>query len=243
MIQGDRNYLKASLTRGMLELQNRLIDLYVGNLQSIGTQAALIGAFSFAGIGEITMPNTGYTWLGLQFMYDCFIHATLCLSIWATAQSTIVTMYGPAVALKGAEFDTVLYVADKIRDQRRLVLFIGAGDNSQLSYYGLLIPCTASLTCIFLATIANFWAKIPPAVALSTTIVYVIGYTFTIVEGIRCYNVFHPESTTVLTKISGALPFHNMSAISICLSSSRFLVLSCTFVDLCMPAPAPAMRV
>lgn len=49
MIQGDKNYLRATLTRGMLELQSRLINLYVGNLQSIGTQAALIGAFSFAG--------------------------------------------------------------------------------------------------------------------------------------------------------------------------------------------------
>lgn len=135
MIQGDRNYLKATLTRGMLELQKRLIDLYVGNLQSIGTQAALVGAFAFAGIGEITMPTTGYTWLGLSFLYDCFIHATLCLSIWATAQATIVTMYGPAVALKGAEFDTVLYVAEKIREQRRLVLFIGAGECFTFLYY------------------------------------------------------------------------------------------------------------
>jgi len=194
MIHGDKNYLKATLTKGMLELQTRLINLYVGNLQSIGTQAALIGAFSFAGIGEITMPTTGYTWIGLEFLYDCFIHATLCLSIFATAQSTLVTMHGPAVALKGAEFDTVLFVANKIRDQRRLVLFIGA----------------ASLTCIFLATIFNFWAKIPPAVALSTTIVYVVGYAFTVREGLRCYDAFHPGSKTAMEKVTVTLSGRNL---------------------------------
>jgi hypothetical protein len=49
MLQGDRSYLKASLTRGILDMQNRLIKLYVVNLQAIGTQAAFIAGFSFLG--------------------------------------------------------------------------------------------------------------------------------------------------------------------------------------------------
>ena len=32
MLHGDKSYLKATLTRGLLELQNRLIELYTGNL-------------------------------------------------------------------------------------------------------------------------------------------------------------------------------------------------------------------
>lgn len=126
MLHGDKSYLKATLTRGLLELQNRLIELYTGNLQAIGTQAALIGAFAFAGIGEISMPKSGYTWIGLSYFYDFFIHMTLCLSIFAVTQSTVVTIFGPAVALKGADTDVVLYIAQVIRDQRKNVLFIGA---------------------------------------------------------------------------------------------------------------------
>lgn len=49
MIQADRSYLKASLTRGILDMQNRLIKLYVVNLRAIGTQAAFIAGFSFLG--------------------------------------------------------------------------------------------------------------------------------------------------------------------------------------------------
>lgn len=194
----------------------------------------------YPGIGEIKMPQTGYPWLGLDFLYDCFIHATLCLSIWATAQSTIVTMYGPAVALKGAEFDTVLYVADNIRTQRRLVLFIGAGryhskdvSRQRLQLLDIFFNThshIASLTSIFLATIFNFWAKIPPGVALSTTIVYVIGYVFTVLEGIRCYNVFHPESSTILTKVSGTRHVLHVCAGVVCIRTFTHL---CVGVALC----------
>lgn len=184
MLHGDKNYLKASLTRGLLELQNRLIALYTGNLQAIGTQAALIGAFAFAGIGEIQIPDTGYTGIGFTYFYEFFIHATLCLSIFAVSQSTVVTIFGPSIALKGAEADVVLYVAQLIRQQRKNVLFIGAG----------------TVTCIFCATIANFWAKIPPGVAGSATVIFFIGYCFIASEGLRCYNAFHPDSRNIKTK-------------------------------------------
>lgn len=77
------------------------------------------------------------------------------------------TIFGPAVALKGAETDVVLYIAQVIRDQRKNVLFIGA----------------ATVTCIFCATIANFWAKIPAVVAASATVVFFVGYCFIVSEG------------------------------------------------------------
>ena len=156
----------------------------LGNLQAIGTQAALIGAFAFAGIGEIQMPKSGYTWIGLSYFYDFFIHATLCLSIFAVSQSTVVTIFGPSVALKGADTDVVLYIAHVIRNQRKNVLFIGA----------------ATVTCIFCATIANFWAKIPAPVAASATVVFFVGYCFIVTEGLRCYNAFHPDSKNIRTK-------------------------------------------
>ena len=130
------------------------------------------------------MPKSGYTWIGLSYFYDFFIHATLCLSIFAVSQSTVVTIFGPSVALKGADTDVVLYIAQVIRDQRKNVLFIGA----------------ATVTCIFCATIANFWAKIPAPVAASGTIVFVVGYFFIVSEGLKCYNAFHPDSKNIRTR-------------------------------------------
>lgn len=77
------------------------------------------------------MPKSGYTWIGLSYFYDFFIHMTLCLSIFAVSQSTVVTIFGPAVALKGADTDVVLYIAQVIRDQRKNVLFIGAATGEE----------------------------------------------------------------------------------------------------------------
>jgi hypothetical protein len=49
MLYGDRNFLKASVTKSLVELQTRLINLYVSNLRSLGTQATLMGFFCVEG--------------------------------------------------------------------------------------------------------------------------------------------------------------------------------------------------
>lgn len=92
-------------------------------------------------------------------------------------------MWGPALGLKAADADIVLYVARNIRKQRRNVLMIGA----------------ATLTAMYFSCISYLWNAIPTEVACSVTIVFLFGYWFTIVEGIGCYNAFHPESTDMRT--------------------------------------------
>ena len=48
MIAANKRLLKATLTEGVLSIQQNLIDLYTANLSAMGTQAALIGGFAFA---------------------------------------------------------------------------------------------------------------------------------------------------------------------------------------------------
>ena len=49
MLVADKKLLKANLEKGMLAMQSRLIELYVANLQSVGTQAAFIAAMAYVG--------------------------------------------------------------------------------------------------------------------------------------------------------------------------------------------------
>jgi hypothetical protein len=49
MLFGDKSYLKASLAKGVLDMNYRLINVYVSNLQAIGTQAAFIAGCAFNG--------------------------------------------------------------------------------------------------------------------------------------------------------------------------------------------------
>jgi len=50
MIAANKRLLKATLTEGVLSIQQNLIDLYTNNLSAMGTQAALIGGFAFAAV-------------------------------------------------------------------------------------------------------------------------------------------------------------------------------------------------
>lgn len=50
MIAANKRLLKATLTEGVLQIQNNLIQLYTNNLGAMGVQAALIGGFAFAAV-------------------------------------------------------------------------------------------------------------------------------------------------------------------------------------------------
>ena len=93
-------------------------------------------------------------------------------------------LWGPALGLKAADADVVLYVARQIRQQRRNVLIIGA--------------CT--LTSMYCACISYLWNAVQTEVACSITFLFLVGYWFTVVEAIGCYNAFHPESLNMKTQ-------------------------------------------
>ncbi len=94
MIEADRNLLKASLTSGLLEIQQRLVDNYTKNLQSLGTMGALIGGFALSGVQEINFPNTGAGSLYNQIVYGALITTALSVSLLVVSQCTIVTING-----------------------------------------------------------------------------------------------------------------------------------------------------
>ena len=125
MIAADRNMLKASLTRGILEIQLNLVNLYTSNLNAIATQAALVAGFSFTGIAETTYPGHGVVPLTLGYFYYFF--DTLCLvsGLFAVSQATIVTLYGPAMALSGETPEAVTRSVVLMRDQQDFVFKVG----------------------------------------------------------------------------------------------------------------------
>jgi hypothetical protein len=193
MIQGDRSYLKASLTRGILDMQNRLIKLYVVNLQAIGTQAAFIAGFSFLGkqerghrrvyhltfigIGSIIMPKTGEGWNGLHWMFDSSIHITFCLCLFMTSHAMLITVHAPSRALKGVDFEVVSTITRVIQQHKYFILWLGA----------------IAITTLFIASMMNYWAKLVWQVSVLVTFVNIVGFVFVMVEGLRVYNIFHPD--------------------------------------------------
>jgi hypothetical protein len=125
MIVGDRNMMKASLAKGILEIQLYLVEFYTRNLSAFGDQGALLAGFAYTAIFEAVYPNRIV--FQYWFSYPYYFFSTICLisSLFIVTQSTIVTMYGPAMALSGETPESVASSVLNMRRQQTLIFKIG----------------------------------------------------------------------------------------------------------------------
>jgi len=173
MIAANKRYLKANLTQGVLGIQTNLINLYSNNLSAVATQAALIGGFSFTAVSTLA-NSTNVEGLALSyFYYVCF---TVCLvaALFVLSQSTIVVMFGPTMALKGASDEAVKVAAGHMMAQQFLIFQVAA----------------VSISALFLGSCILSWANYPVGIATITTVIYLVGYYWLIKLGLEAYSTF-----------------------------------------------------
>jgi hypothetical protein len=144
------------------------------------------------------MPRTGSDWRGLFYLFDFFIHLTFSLCLWATSHATLITVYGPTIALKCLEFETVSTISQMIQTQKYFVLWIG----------GL------ALTSLFLASIMNYWAKLTWPIALLVTVINVVGFIILFLKSLEVYNIFHPGQEVELMDLLGGVITWKRSSMS-----------------------------
>ena len=78
MIVADKRVLKANLAKGSIAVQYKLITLYVNNLSTLGTNAALIAVMTLVGLIETEYPMEGFIPDGVFSVVFYF----LCLLAW-----------------------------------------------------------------------------------------------------------------------------------------------------------------
>jgi hypothetical protein len=176
MIVGDRNMMKASLAKGILEIQLYLVDFYTRNLSAFGDQGALLAGFAYTAIFEAVYPNKIVMQYWLSYPYYFF--STICLisSLFIVTQSTIVTMYGPAMALSGETAESVASSVLNMRKQQTLIFKIGI----------------VAIAALYLSGISFSWARGPPGVASICTLIYVCGFYYMVKVGRETYLQFAP---------------------------------------------------
>lgn len=76
MIVADKNLLRATLTRGMITLQQKLIDLYINNLNSLSISGALVAGFAYTVQMKYTL---GYSSERLCRSLDCIGNLRNCI--------------------------------------------------------------------------------------------------------------------------------------------------------------------
>jgi magnesium-transporting ATPase (P-type) len=188
----------------VLGIQTNLISLYSNNLSAVATQAALIGGFSFTAV-SVQYDATGPTQLALSyFYYVCF---TVCLvsSLFVLSQATIVVMFGPTMALKGASDESVKFAAGHMMQQQLVILR----------------AASVAITSLFLAACILSWANYPLGIAAITTVVYVVSYYYLAKFGYEAYRTFVPKDENAflepLLESVGLLTSNNNNSKSIIL--------------------------
>ena len=177
MIQADKNLLRATMTAGMLSLQQELIQLYCQNLNAIAVSGSLLAGFAYTGIAEIEYNTNGFTSIVIQYLYFFFVTATITTGFFMVCQSTIVTVFAPTRALKGESSEVVLNVVRNIQSQQTLIFQVAI----------------VMITCLFGHCITNIWAHSDRiAVCIPITLMYIIGYIVIAYETKRFYDNFHP---------------------------------------------------
>lgn len=193
MIAANKRLLKATLTQGVLGIQITLIQLYTQNLTAVATQAALLAGFAFAAISspldwkEITEAQ----YILSYFFYFCF---TICLiaALYALSQATIVTMFGPSMALKADDSDAVRIASEFMRQQQVKVFNIGV----------------IAISALFIGSAVLTWAIYPLPIAGLCCLCYLFGYYTVLVEGAKAFEIFVPHlDVTVDDELKGAQQF------------------------------------
>ena len=161
MIAANKRFIKADLTRGVLNIQQLLITLYIQNMNSCATQAALVCGFSFnvmvSSASFITVETTSDMALYVLYFASCTL--SFLFGLMVLGLSTVVVMFGPAKALKSEREDAVKEAAEVMRKEQRTVFFCGG-------------------MCVFfllLGSVFQAWAMYNVETAIVVTILLCIG--------------------------------------------------------------------
>ena len=165
MIAANKKLLQTQLTEGVLTLQSQLIDLYTNNLNVLATQFALIMGFTSSSL--IGNRDAGYPgdydnsyidralcYTYMFFLTFCFITGSLVL-----VQCAVVTIFGPAKAIKGDTSDNVKVAADRMRKYLKEIA----------------LCAVASLVSLWISALCFTWLNSPKELAAVLTFLYIIG--------------------------------------------------------------------
>jgi hypothetical protein len=178
MLVADKKLLEANLAKGSLSVQYKLIRLYVENLGTLGTNAALIAAMTLVGLIETEYPVLGEIPDGV-FSYVFYV---LCLLAWiysllAYSEAAVSVMWGPVMALSGGTSDEVIQAIRKMKRQQNDIFRLG-------SYSGL---------CLLIAMMVFTYALQGLAVGSICAVVYVVAIYLIFTEGKRVMHDFDAD--------------------------------------------------
>ena len=102
MLYADKQALETDLKVCLLAIRERELDLYTQNCRSIGTSAALLAGFAYAGLST-TSDFSEDTSEFSKGLYLTVTTSAMSLNVASMAAATWCSMLGPGLALRGPD--------------------------------------------------------------------------------------------------------------------------------------------
>jgi len=125
MLYADKRALETNLQVSLLKIREKELQFYTQNCIAIGTQAALLSGFAYNGIIQVDIPSDASDWL--KTCYLCVTTMAMGFELIAVLNSTLCSMLGPGLALRGPDGSMHRAVDGLMLEYRLTFLFFTMG--------------------------------------------------------------------------------------------------------------------
>ncbi|KAJ1641428.1 hypothetical protein T492DRAFT_919584 [Pavlovales sp. CCMP2436] len=101
MLYADKRALETNLKVSLLQIREKELNFYTQNCLAVGTQSALLAGFAYAGLTQVSVPpEAPYV---VRLLYLLFTTAAMSCELIAVLNTTLLSMLGPGLALRGPD--------------------------------------------------------------------------------------------------------------------------------------------
>ena len=177
MIVADKRVLETSLSQGLIQIQQTLVNQYTQNLNTISFVAVLIAGIELSGIEQASFPSVNVTNIAALYVFYAITAVSLCISLYVLALSCIYSIWGPVMAMNGEDANTVIEATRIMRSTQ----------------YQMFLLLNLSYMMLFGASALWHWCIVYDGVASIVTFLFFVGIIIVVVKGFRTVQLFDPH--------------------------------------------------
>lgn len=178
MLAADKLLLRSQIQQKAIQLSQKELQLFSDNFNAIGTQAALLAGFAVTSLAEFAVPPDAHV-----LFESCFYLlsvTTIAASLLCVCNTTFISVFGPAMALRGPDGSMVKAIDGMIIERKQAFVQFG------VAIIAFLL-CAVSMACL----VMPMKVAIIASGGLLTTI-YII-----ITTGNRIYKRFEVKASKI----------------------------------------------
>mmetsp|Transcript_24868 Transcript_24868/g.77388 ORF Transcript_24868/g.77388 Transcript_24868/m.77388 type:complete len:302 (-) Transcript_24868:187-1092(-) len=161
MLYADKRALETNLKVSLLQIREKELNFYTQNCLAVGTQAALLAGFAYAGLTQVSVPkDKPYL---VKLLYLLFTTGAMSFELIAVLNTTLLSMLGPGLALRGPDGSMHKAVDGMMYEYRKAFFTFGLGliafHFSALMFGWLLFRTwvAVSITVVILISLRVLW--------------------------------------------------------------------------------------